>query len=76
MSIAGCCEPSVLRLRIVQPYVPLRWNIKRERVCNRHIGLRRWSRISAGVQINEMRGIADENMEINGNSGTEDSWKK
>ena len=41
MSVEDYCEPSVLRLRIVQPYVPLGWNIKRERVCNRHIGLRR-----------------------------------
>ena len=41
MSVADYSEPSVLRLRIVQPYVPLRWNFKRERVCNRHTGLRR-----------------------------------
>ena len=40
-SVADCSEPSVLRLRIVQPYVPLRWNSKRKRVCNRHIELRR-----------------------------------
>ena len=32
MPVEAYCEPSVLRLRIVQPYVPLRRNIKRKRV--------------------------------------------
>ena len=32
MPVEDYCEPSVLRLRTVQPYVPLRRNIKRERV--------------------------------------------
>ena len=51
--IADCCEPSVLRLRIVQPYVPLRWNIKRKRVCNRYIGLRRRDTIPTKEKNNE-----------------------
>ena len=32
MPVEDYSEPSVLRLRIVQPYVPLRRNIKRKRV--------------------------------------------
>ncbi len=53
MSVADYSEPSVLRLRIVQPYVPLRWNFKRERVCNRHTGLRRRNTIQKKGRMQE-----------------------